>query len=567
MRLSQVLFQTQRTVSGDARPPGHQQLLRAGLIRSLAPQHYSFLPLGLSVRHKVEGVAREAICALGGQEVSLPVLAFIGHEPLDVEGRLDSQTDRPGVVSGKGVAERSADEAILATVRGVIQSYRQLPMVLYHLGQRSCQESVGAGGLFSADGARWLDAYSFHADHADLLGFRYRVQEAIAQVLKRCEVEAVVAAAREDGSGEVTTHKVVFPVQGGGERIIRCGSCGYAADQAIARAARELPVPEKMLPMRDVETPGCKTIADLAAYLDIPKARTAKTLFLVAEAAGGGDQFVFAVVRGDTDLNESKLRQVLNTGAVGPATEAEIRAAGAEPGYGSPIGVDGGITVVVDELVTRSPNLVAGANRWGYHTLNVNYGRDYRATIVADIAMVEAGKACPTCGFPLSLESGVELASMTMVGDAYSRPAGVTYVDGEGKLRPLVMGRYRLCTDRILAAISESHSDALGVSWPAPVAPCQIYLMTAGKATLEVNTAAEELYASLLRSGIDVLYDDRDERAGVKFNDADLLGIPLRVSVGERGLCSGTVELKRRNGGALENVPIESLVSYVTGLV
>jgi prolyl-tRNA synthetase len=565
MRLSQLFFQTQRTVSSDSRLPGHQLLLKAGLIRSLSPRYYSFLPLGLRVRQKIEGIARQKIAALGGQEVSLPMLYRAGLAPDAAGDRPEGQAGSPLASSQRGGLQQSGDDTILATVRGAIRSYRQLPMLLYEVSQSLSEGDEKAGGLFGACEARWFQAYSLHTGFAGLVDFYAHMRETLIGVLRYCGVEAIVAAGREDDSGAITGHKILFLSQSGGERIIRCPSCGYAASQAVARASRKSPAIEEMLPTQDVETPDCRTITNLAAYLGIPKSRTAKAIFVVAHITGEGDRLALVVVRGDTDLNESRLRCILNAMAVGPATEAEIRATGAEPGYGSPIGLEG-ITIIVDELVTRSPNLVAGANRSGYHTLNVNYGRDYGAAIVSDIALVEAGDACPACGSPLTLERAVELADMAMIGDTFSRPAGVTYVDSVGQIRPVVTGRYSLYTDRILAATAESHFDDFGLVWPTPIAPCHVYLMTAGKTTPEVTATADKLYADLLRAGIDVLYDDRDERAGVKFNDADLLGIPLRVSVGERGLRSGIVELKQRGGGPMESLPIESLVPHVTEL-
>jgi prolyl-tRNA synthetase len=314
--------------------------------------------------------------------------------------------------------------------------------------------------------------------------------------------------------------------------------------------------------MEDVETPNCKTIADLAEFLDIPESRTAKALFLVAYIEGEGDRFVFAVIRGDTDLNEAKLKHVLNAQTVGPATEAEIRNMGAEPGYGSPIGLEG-VSVVVDDLIPQSPNLVAGANRPGYHTRNVNYGRDYQAAIAADITLARAGDCCPECGALLREEKGIQIASTVKAGREYSQAADATYLDPAGQAQPIVMGRYRLYVDRLLAAVAETHHDERGIVWPAAVAPFGVYLMTLGKRSEAVDAAAERLYTELTAAGVDVLYDDRDERAGVKFNDADLLGMPVRVVVGERGLKNGTLELKGRREEEAQSVPIEDVAQRV----
>jgi len=355
---------------------------------------------------------------------------------------------------------------------------------------------------------------------------------------------------------------MVYPAEDGEQTYARCVVCGYAADTAVARVGRGPDAAEEPLPMQDVETPDCKTIADLARFLGIPASRTAKVVFLVASIAGESDRFVFAVVRGDTALNEARLCAVLGAESVGPATEAEIRQAGAEPGYGSPVGLTD-VTVVVDTLAARSPNLVAGANRPGYHTRNVNLGRDYRASIVADIATAQEGSPCPCCGLPVVMEQGIALAETRQDGDRLSRDLNATYLDSAGRSVPIALGRYRVHVDRVIAALAERHRDEHGFVWPAAVAPYHVYLMTVGKASPEVNAAVERIYGNLRDAGIAVLFDDRDERAGVKFNDADLLGAPWRVAVGERGLQSGAVEVKARNQDEVHLVPVEQVTSHV----
>jgi prolyl-tRNA synthetase len=442
-----------------------------------------------------------------------------------------------------------------------LQSYRQLPALLYHVWGPFRDEGRAWGGLFGAREPRLLDGYSLHPDGADLDELRPRVQAAFTGILERCELGwlSVAAGADEDTA---RVDKLIWPSELGEETALVCAACGYAAEQSIARAAKPAPPAEELLPMQDVETPDCKTIADLARFLKIPEARTAKALFLVAYVEGEGDRFVFVVLRGDTALNEAKLKRVLGAQTVGPATEAEIRAAGAEPGYGSPVGL-AGVSVVVDDWIPNSPNLVAGANRPGYHTLNVNYGRDYQAAVVADITLAQEGDGCPECGAPLRAERGVELAALARLDDGYSRELNATYLDQAGQAQPLVVGRYRLYLDRLLAAVAETHHDEHGLRWPAAVAPYQVYLMTLGKRSEAVEAAAGRLYAELSAAGVDVLFDDRDERAGVKFNDADLLGLPLRVAAGERGLQSGSVELKRRGAAEVEAVPLEDVTRRV----
>jgi prolyl-tRNA synthetase len=372
-----------------------------------------------------------------------------------------------------------------------------------------------------------------------------------------------MSAADRDHAGAVTGYSLVWPSEAGREKVVACGSCSYVADEAIARACKTPPPAEDVQPMEDVETPECKTISDLARFLNVPASRTAKALFLVVSSEGENDRFVMAIVRGDMDLNESKLRRVLGVEQLGPATEGEIRRVGAEPGYGSPVGVEG-VTVVVDELIPQSPNLVAGANRPGYHRLNVNYGRDYGASIVADITAARDGDACPECGAALRVVNGVVMATVAKVSEDYSRAMKATFLDRSGQAQFMLMGRYRLYADRLLAAVAEAHHDDYGVIWPPPVAPYDVYLMTLGRQNEAVETVADDLYSDLIAAGMDVLYDDRDERAGVKFHDADLLGVPMRLVVGPRGLESGTVELKRRDAQEVETIQVGDVVSVAT---
>jgi prolyl-tRNA synthetase len=459
------------------------------------------------------------------------------------------------------VLESGHEASLLTAATTVIQSYRQLPATLFEIWQQFRDDERQVGGLLGAREGRVLDVYGLHTDAAALTEGYRRTREALTTAYAPCRVNARDVIAAEDAAGQAVAHKLIYPLPGGEETVARCEACGYAAEPVGARVSQEPPFAETPLPMQDVETPGCKTIAELASFLRIPTARTAKAVFLVAHSAGAGEYFVFAVVRGDTALNEAKLKAALNAEMVGPATEAEIRQAGAEPGYGSPVGLSG-ITIVVDPLVTRSPNLVAGANRPGYHTLNVNYGRDYQSTIVADIAMAQDGSPCPNCGQPLALEQGVALSETWQPGDQLAHALAATYLDSEGRGRPLALSRYRIYLDRFLAAVAETHCDERGLLWPRAIAPYPIYLMTLGKATPEVIAAAERLYAELCQTGIAVLYDDRDERAGVKFNDADLIGAPLRVAVGDRGLKSGTVEVKQRDQTEVRQVPLDGLLSH-----
>jgi len=562
MRMSQLFVQTLREAPSEARTPGFQFLVRAGFMRCLGGS-CALLPLGMQARQRIEAAVCGALQVAGAQPVNVPFVRSAeqaGAGGRDAEPRPVRFRDR---AQREMVIESGHEGLILAAAAAVVQSYKQLPVVLFEVWQQFRGEERLVGGLLGAREGRVVDAYSLHADAASLAEGYRRIREVLTGAYAPCSVTAHEVISAEDATGNAVAHKLIYTVAGGEETVAHCRACGYAADPAGAHLSKEPPPAEDPLPMQDVETPACKTIAELASFLGVPTSRTAKAVFLVANIAGEGDRFVFAVVRGDTALNEAKLKAVLNAETVGPATEAEIRQAGAEPGYGSPVGLSG-VTVVVDELVACSPNLAAGANRPGYHTLNVNYGRDFQATVMADIAMAQEGSPCPTCGLPLVLEQGVALAETWQAGTQGAQAMDATYLDSEGRARPLALGRYRVYLDRFLAAVAEAHYDEHGILWPAAIAPYHIHLMTLGKATPEVTATAERLYAELARAGVSVLYDDRDERAGVKFNDADLIGAPLRVAVGDRGLKVGTVEVKRRDQAEVRQIPVDGLISHAT---
>jgi prolyl-tRNA synthetase len=456
---------------------------------------------------------------------------------------------------------------LLATARAVLQSYRQLPVWLYRVAPVAKEDTAGSG-LFGSQGGRALDLYCLHLGSDESATTYLQVMAVVGGVVAACGLEGwiVEAADAPGGAPALAAHAAVLPLSVGALAVLHCPTCGYAASQEAARSGRAALAAEPPLPIEPVETPDCKTIADLARFLQIPAARTAKAVFLTAEPGQKGGQLIFAVVRGDTDLNETKLRRVLGARSLAPASSEAIRAAGAEPGYGSPVGLNG-VTVIVDGLAAASPNLVAGANRLGYHLRNVNYPRDYSANEVADIALTQVGDPCPACGTPLATVAAAELARVSRVGNGPAQAANLTVLDADGRPAPVSLVQARIYLDRLLGAVAEAHHDARGLIWPAAVTPYDVYLMTAGKALPEVLAAAERLYEELTLAGFTVLYDDRDERAGVKFNDADLLGLPARIVVGERGLREGVVEVKLRSAAGAMPVSLADMSARLTEML
>ncbi|MCJ7550109.1 MAG: proline--tRNA ligase, partial [Anaerolineae bacterium] len=384
-------------------------------------------------------------------------------------------------------------------------------------------------------------------------------------IFRRCGLEPITVGSDTGMMGGTMAHEFMALTPIGEDTLLLCDVCGYAANRQVADFRKPAAAQEPPSPTTKVATPGITTIEALADFLDIPVARTAKAVFLVATLSAGDvdvDTFVFAVVRGDCAVNETKLANVVHAKDLRPATEAEIRAIGAEPGYGSPIGVHNCI-VIADDAVAASPNLVAGANEVGYHLINVNINRDFAPDRVADIAAAGDGDACPACGHPMRAERGVEVGNIFKLGTRYSTAMGATYADESGTEHPVVMGSYGIGVGRTLACVAEAHNDDCGLIWPISVAPYHVHLVALGPEAGEARGVADQLHKDLIAAGIEVLYDDRDRSPGIKFNDADLIGLPLRITVARRGLAKGAVEFKLRHEKEGDFVPLSEAIPEI----
>lgn len=571
MRMSKLFFQTLREVPADADIVSHQLLLRAGLARQVAAGIFEYLPIGNRVKQKIETIMREEMDAIDGQEISMPVVqpAELWQRTgrwYEIGGDMARLKDRGGRDLCLGMTH---EEVITDLVSQTVSSYRQLPFMLYQIQTKFRDEPRPRGGLIRVREFTMKDGYSFHTDMADLDAYYPRVYQAYFNVFRRSGLDVLAVESDTGMMGGTMAHEFMAVTPVGEDTILICDNCGYKANRQIATFVKPEPPDEAPQPREEVETPGIDTIAGLADFLDVPESRTAKALFLVAEIENEDqeqrEQFVFAVVRGDMDLNETKLTNAIKALSLRPATVEEIRAIGAEPGYGSPMGIQRqAVLLVVDDLVAKSPNLVAGANKANYHYRNVNYGRDYEADLVADIVAAAQGHACPVCSTAMRAVRGVEVGNIFKLGTKYSEAMDATYLDEEGATHPIVMGCYGIGSGRLIASIIEAHHDEYGIIWPISVAPYQVSLVSlATSRSPEVTEAADELYRQLHEAGIEVLYDDRDERAGVKFNDADLLGLPLRLTVGKRGLSNNIVELKFRRSGESSEISLDAFVSGV----
>jgi prolyl-tRNA synthetase len=555
--------ETLRQVPADTDIAGHQLLIRGGYLQALAAGIYSLLPLGQRVRHKIETILRQEMDAAGAQEVQMPVV-----QPADLwreSGRWAEIGAEMARFRDRGEREMllamTHEEVIADLLRKGLRSYRQLPVVLYQLQTKFRDEPRARGGLIRAREFTMKDAYSAHATSEDLDRFYPTMLAAYERIFARAGLPVLAVQADVGMMGGTQAHEFMFLSEIGEDVLVLCDACGYAANRQVATFRKDDPATEEQRPLEEIPTPHTATIADLADLLQVPEARTAKATFFMA-----GERLIFAVVRGDMEVNETKLANAVGATELRPARPEDLAGTGIVPGYASPIGITGAL-VVVDDLAARSPNLVAGANREGYHLLNTNVPRDYQPDLITDIAAAFERAPCPTCGAPMRLARGVEVGNTFKLGTRYSAALGVQYLDSTGQMRDVVMGSYGIGVGRLMACIAESHRDGRGLIWPPSVAPYHVYLVGLDQEDAAIRDAAEALYAGLLEDGIEVLYDDRDERAGVKFNDADLLGMPLRATVSRRSLRNEAVELKWRAGGEAWQAPLGDTLAVIRAAV
>ena len=570
--MSRLFSQTLREAPADAEVISHQLLVRAGYIRQLGAGIFSYLPLARRAMTKIENIIREEMNAIGGQEITMPVIhpADLWKETgrwFQIGGEMGRFKDRAGREMALAMTH---EEVIGDLVRQEIQSYRQLPLLLYHIQTKWRDDLRPRAGLIRVREFTMKDSYSLDADWEGL-DKQYRAHyQAYFNIFNRCALPVIAVKSDVGMMGGQMAHEFTYLTPIGEDTLILCDHCGYTANRQIARFQKSAAAQAEPKSMEKVATPHMTTIAGLAEFLGVPKSQTAKAVFLVATLTEGDkdvDRFVFAVVRGDMELNETKLANAVKAKDLRPAREDEIRAVGAVPGYASPLGLKDRalpgtpLLVVVDDAVQSSPNLVAGANEEGYHVLNTNYGRDYKADLVADIAAADEGAPCPNCGNTMRASRGVEVGNIFKLGTRYSDSLGCTFLDQGGKAKPILMGSYGIGVGRLLACIAEAHHDEYGLIWPITVAPYHVHLALLPGG--EAESAAARLYNELQAAGVEVLFDDRNERPGVKFMDADLIGLPLRVTVGDKSLKKGGAELKRRNSKESVVVALSELVERV----
>jgi prolyl-tRNA synthetase len=553
-RASQLFIPTLREDPGDAEAVSHRLLVRGGFIRQVGAGLWTFLPLGWRVHEKAVQIVREEMDAIGGQEMLMPVLTpaelwqATGRYAIPELYKIEDRSGRPLVLA------MTHEETITFHARE-ITSYRQLPQILYHFQTKERDEPRPRGGLLRVREFIMKDAYSFDRDEEGLDESFQKHAVAYERIFDRCGLEYYVVEAESGMMGGSESKDYLAPAGAGENTLVTCERGDYAADLEIARGVPRSPeFPPPLPASEEVETPGITTIEALAELLGIDAAATSKAMPVVADG-----RVVLGLVRGDDRLHEGKMLGVLGSG-FRPATAQEIQEAfGADPGSIGPVGV--AVEVIADEAL-REGQFVAGANRTGRHLRGVEAGRDYQARF-ADIREAKAGDACPRCGGRLGFQIAIEVGHIFKLGTFYSEPLGATYLDETGVERPIVMGSYGIGPGRIMAAAVEQNHDEEGIAWPAALAPYDAEIVPIEAAGLEAMGIAERLADELEETGAEVLVDDRDRRPGEKFADADLIGCPVRITVGKKALDDGRVDVLERASRAEERLTVEEVVRRV----
>lgn len=563
MRWIRTLIPTLREAPKEAEATSHRWLLRGGFIRQLASGVYSYLPLGLRVLEKISGIIREEMFQAGADEVLLPAL-----HPAELwkkSGRYEALGgDKISFESRSGqeyVLGPTHEEVITELVGGGIQSYQNLPLILFQIQTKFRDELRPRFGIIRTKEFIMKDAYSFDRDETGLETSYQKMCAAYENIFRRSGLRAQVVAADPGLMGGNVSQEFMVESCYGEDRVVRCDKCSSLMSLDIAGRARPGKSPASSPSGKKPEifdTPNLKTIEEIASHFKIPREKMVKTLIYI-----GDGKPLAAVVTGESELNEGKLRRLAGAKLLRMATAQEIeRFTGAPLGFTGPVGLKG-IPLYADWEVEALCDFVAGANQKDKHLKQVNLGRDFQTAQTGDLRFIREGDLCAQCRSQVKIVTSMEIGHIFKLGTRYSELLEACFVDETGKRRPALMGCYGIGVNRMMAAIVEENSDERGIRWPLPVSPYQVHLITVNESDSLTHGQAEKLYGTLIREKFEVLYDDRNERAGVKFNDADLIGIPLQVILGEKNLKQGRVDFKSRRDGKSEWVPLEEAVSRV----
>lgn len=562
MRWTQTLIPTLRESPSDAEILSHQLLLRAGIIRKLAAGLYNFMPLGIRSLHKIQKIIREEMDRAGALEILMPAL-----QPTEIwqaSGRYEAAADTLFKVSDHSRREwvlgPTHEEVVTTLAAGEINSYRQLPINLYQIQTKFRDEIRPRFGLMRAREFIMKDAYSFDKDDVASMSSYSKMYDTYVRIFRRCGLKAFPVEADAGVMGGKHTHEFVVPADTGECEIAFCDSCGYAANVEKADSALQKTYSQSEATTELFETSGAKTIESLSKPpYSVPASQQIKTLVFIVE-----DKPVILLLRGDYQLNEAKLAGLLGTVIFRAATDEEVfNLLKAHPGSLGAVGIKQ-VPVYADLLLEGATDMVTGANKDGFHIRHVNMSRDIPQAQFVSIRTVKNGESCVKCGKPLSIRNAIEVGQVFKLGTKYSVALGACYSDEKGEQKPCVMGCYGIGVTRTLQAVIEQNFDKNGISWPISVAPYHICVTPLNVAPeSEPMKWAERYYAELSSSGIEVLLDDRDERPGVKFKDSELIGIPIRLSIGEKSLAKGVVELKRRNDEIVALKPEDALAEAI----
>lgn len=555
MRVSKLYAPTLREVPAEAEVVSHQLMLRAGFMRKAAGGIYTYLPLAWRVLKKIERIVREEMDAKGSQELLMPIVqpAEIWQESgrWDVYGaemfRLQDRHNRCFCLGP------THEEMVTTLIRGDVRSYRQLPLSVYQIQNKYRDERRPRFGLMRGREFIMKDAYSFDRDEAGLDKSYQDMYDAYTNIFTRCGLNFRPVEADSGAIGGSGSHEFMVIADSGEAEIVFCTSCDYAANVEKAELFPLEAQEEAMLTKEEVVTPDCKTIADVCAYLKLPVDHSVKAVAYNSEKG-----LILCFVRGDHEVNEIKVINTCGVIDLEMATEEQLAAAGTVGGYMGPVGIDNKkVIVVVDATVMKMHNVCCGANKEGYHFINVNPGRDFTATYVADIRLIQEGDPCPHCGGEVSKARGIEVGQVFKLFTKYSSALKATYLDENGKEQPMVMGCYGVGVSRTMAAAIEQNYDDNGIIWPIEIAPYHVLVVPVNTKDEASAAKAEEIYMQLKKVGLETVIDDRNERPGVKFKDADLIGYPLRVVVGPKTLTEGNLEVKIRKTGEIRYLPLD----------
>ena len=565
MRWTKTFIPTLKETPSDAEIPSHRLMIKAGLIRPLGAGAYTYLPLGWRSLRKAIEIVRGEMDRAGAVELLMPAL-----HPLSLweeTGRAEVMgdvlfkiKDRRGKMNTLGPTH---EEVITDIARNEIRSYRQLPLTVYHIQTKFRDEERPRAGVLRTREFIMKDAYSFDSGAAGLDVSYQAMCDAYVRIFERAGLEAIAVEAESGAMGGSDSCEFMVATPSGEDHLAMCPKCGYSANTDRCELAPIDEAAPGSAELKKVDTPGVTTVDKVAELLGVEPSTLVKTLLYQVD-----DEVVAVLVRGDHEVNEAKLARRFSGKAVELAGDAAVeKATGAPVGFAGPIGLEGVTTILADHAVAAVTDFVTGANAADAHFLGVNRGRDFEITDYADLRLAGDGDPCPKCGAEIKVQRGIEVGHVFKLGTRYSDSLGANFLGEDGKERPLIMGCYGIGVNRILAAAIEQKHDKNGIIWPRSIAPYEVAVLCLNQGADDVRGAADKAYELLEAAGVDVIYDDRDARAGVKFKDADLVGFPVRVAVGEKSLAKGGVEVKRRDCKDFEVVPVEKVVEKVGELL